>query len=134
MMLPAKMNLARPPTGLAYRIVSVRLPVGDIGRVEWEPGPITVSADAALAAEGADGESQSAVQEAVDFLRGVLQGGPLEAKDVKREAGAAGISPRTLDRAKAALGVKAGPEGFCGPRVWRLPPQSAPDSAQNANP
>lgn len=135
LMLPAKMNLAPDPTGLAYRITSVELPgIGSVGRVEWDARPVTTTANEALATESDDGESPGARQEAADFLRGVLQGGPVEAKEVKRQAAAARISSRTLDRAKANLHVKAGPEGFRGPWVWRLPPQSAPDSAQNANP
>jgi hypothetical protein len=127
LMLPAKMNLAVAPTGLAYAVESVRLDgLGDVGRVAWESSPVTLTADDILATEADNGEPAGARQEAVDWLQEVLAGGPVNAVDVRKRAAADGIASRTLDRAKAPLGVKATREGFGGPWVWMLPAHSAP--------
>ncbi len=40
---------------------------------------------------------------------------------ISESAKADGISLRTLERAKAKLGVVACPDGFGGPWVWKLP-------------
>lgn len=126
-----KNNLSRDVGGLAYRIDETPdgAPV-----VVWEPGTVSTTADELLGRAAEPGE-RSAVDEAVDFLRDELAAGPVGAKEIKARADAAGIAPRTLDRAKGRLGVKCGPDGFRGPWVWRLPDgQSAPDSAECANP
>jgi hypothetical protein len=66
-----------------------------------------MTADAALEADAGSGESHSATEEAEEFLREVLADGSVWAKDVKRQAGEAGIANRTLMRAKRDLGVKS---------------------------
>ena len=129
--LPAKMNLAEEPLGLAYRVVPVTLDgIGPVARVEWERDPVTMRANEALAAEVAEGESGGARQEAADWLQGVLADGPVNAVDVKKRATGDGIALRTLDRAKAALNVEATRQGFGGPWVWLLPARSAPSSPE----
>lgn len=136
LVLPVKNNIAPDVNGLAYRIE----PYGDGGAavVVWEADTVTISADEALASErgGDDGET-SALAEAIDWLRHTLADGPHPGNEVKSEAKLDGIALRTLDRAKAKLGVKAAPEGLRGPWVWRLPEvdaeaQSAPDSPECA--
>jgi len=72
------------------------------------------------------GEGQGALQEAADWLQGVLADGPVNTVDVKKRATGDGIALRTLDRAKAALNVEAMRQGFGGPCVWLLPARSAP--------
>ena len=129
--LAVKDNLAANPHGLAYRIKAGPA-------VEWEAEPVTITADEALGCGAANAEG-SALAEAMDWLRDALRGGPRPAKETKDEAQKAGIALRTLDRAKAKLQVEAGPDGFEGPWVWRLPDgasarQSAPDSPKCATP
>lgn len=114
--LPVKNNLGPSLKGLAYRIV----PKGTSAIIEWETGPVDLSADEALGVH-AGHEHGTALQEAVDWLRYTLAEGPLSAKEAKGRANAAGIALRTLDRAKAELKVKAGPAGFGGEWLWRLP-------------
>ena len=137
LMVCSKNNLAEEVLGLAY---SIR-PDGPGGApvVEWEPDPVTVTADEALDLEDGDGGASSALGEAVDWLRDVLSDGPVPGKEVKRRAQNDGIAHRTLDRAKKRLGVVAAPDGYRGPWSWRLPDgppkdQSAPDSPQCAIP
>jgi hypothetical protein len=63
--LPAKLNLAQDPDGLAYRIQD--------GRVLWEPDPVKMHADDAFAEEvkssNGGGKRQSDQQEAAEWLR-----------------------------------------------------------------
>jgi hypothetical protein len=56
----------------------------------------------------------------------VLSGGPAAVKGIRAQANEAGLSWRTVERAKAALGVRAAREGEPGKRgggawVWALP-------------
>jgi hypothetical protein len=118
--LPAKNNLAAKPPGLAFRLV----PAGSAVRVEWDSDPVTVDADEALAGPEPRAE-RSEREEAADFLREILAGGPVASEDLKRQARAAGIAERTLFRAKRDLGVKADKDGFRGGWVWSLPPKPA---------
>ena len=134
MLLPLKCNIAPEQTGLAYELRAANR----TAVVEWEPGPVTVSVDDALAPGcNHDGE-RSAVDEATEWLRQALAGGPQLAKDVKHRAAGDGITSRTLDRAKAKLHVMAAPNGYRGPWAWRLPDdaaqrQTAPSAPQCAN-
>ncbi len=74
----------------------------------------------------------SALDGAKDFLRQVLADGPVPATEVRRLAEEAGITPRTLERAKQQLAIKVARRGIPGRRgggewAWRL------DSGENAN-
>lgn len=121
--LPGKNNLAKRPSGLAFRIVGP----GADGRVDWEPEAVGMSADDAMAREraGDDGE-RSAVDEAEAWLVDNLDENGRTAKDLKRDARADGIKERTLDRAADRLGVVKGPDGFGGPWLWRMPGAVSP--------
>ena len=67
-------------------------------------------------------EERSALEEAMAFLRKELGGErQVATKTVQKHAGEAGISLRTLDRAKAKLRVKAEKHGFEGAWTWALP-------------
>jgi hypothetical protein len=109
-----KCNLAKLPASLSFD-----LSAADSGalRVGWI-GPCAHTADSLLAAPR-DEEERGAVQEAVEVLRAVLANGSRPANEVECEARKAGISKRTLDRAKAALGVKAKLTGFGSEGEWR---------------
>jgi hypothetical protein len=53
------------------------------------------------------GGQQVKVEGAAEFLKGVLESGPVPAEEVLSKAAERGLSRRTLFRAKASLGVKA---------------------------
>ncbi len=112
LLIPSKMNIAPIRHGLAYRIEGclIHSEGSEIAtsRIMYESTPVTISADQALAALGGNGENKSDKSEAIEFLKEVLKAGPIAAKDVKKEAGDAGISPKSLRNAREALGV--GPE------------------------
>ena len=93
-------------------------------RVDWL-GHSEVSAKDILATPQ-DREHADARSEAVEFLMEVLADGPVGASRVKEEAEDAGISERTLARAKKTLGVMSYREGETGGRgkgqwLWKLP-------------
>ena len=63
------------------------------------------------------------IDEAEDFLRSELAAGPKLAKAVQAAARDLGISHITLKRAKKALGIEAGKDGYQGPWKWYLDPE-----------
>jgi hypothetical protein len=72
----------------------------------------------------------------VDFLRAELDVGPRPAKEIRKAAADAGVSPRTLDRAKAALKVTSEREGGIadkGQWFWRLPGTPTKDAKPMAD-
>ena len=93
---PAKQNLPLNRTAMTYRIL-------DSGVLAWE------HTDLAIAAEDieADDEPVSAIDEAMNWLRSLLQAGPVSAKEAQVQAGADGISATTLRRAMRLSGVQS---------------------------
>ena len=114
-----KSNLSQTVPSMMYSIVAV----DTAARIEW--GEATSHTAAMLMAQPTTGEEQSALGEAVEFLRELLGEGPVPVRDVKREARAAGISEITLRRAKDRIGVCSRKEGKPGVDsqkwVWAFP-------------
>ena len=121
---PTKANLSRPAPSLAFVLDTV----GEVPRVRWL-GESEQSAETLLAVK--DETAARPRDEAAAFLREVLADGPLPARDVYRQAEDAGISARTLKRAKSLLGVaavKAGAPGAGGQGwSWELPKGATSD-------
>lgn len=119
-----KSNLAELASSLAY---AIEAPYG-VAQIHWL-GSSDHSAKTLLAAQN-DGEEKTAVDEAKDFLTDLLSDGPVEAKVAKAEAKDAGISERTLARAKTLLGVRAVKLGFgdSGRWMWDLPANKQTDN------
>jgi hypothetical protein len=115
LLLPAKLNLAADPDGLAYRI--------EEGRVVWEMEPIRMHADQAFAAEAAllqgRGKSQARL-EAIEWLRNRLAQGPLPSAQVIEEGMQYGMAEKTLRRAFKDLGGESIKVGFDGGWQWSL--------------
>jgi AAA domain len=109
-----KCNLAKLPASLSFD-----LSTADNGalRIGWI-GASAHTAESLLAAPR-DDEDAGAVQEAVEVLRSILESGPVPSEDVKKEARKAGISERTLHRAKTILDVKSRKLSFTGKGVWQ---------------
>lgn len=115
LLLPGKMNLSSPAAGLAFRIS------GNPARVEYEPDPVAMTANDALAAQaGRAGGRRTERDDAAEWLRDYLSDGPRLARDVLAEAKAAGLAKRTIERAKLVVGVRARKETFSGGWVWEL--------------
>jgi hypothetical protein len=118
---PTKNNLAMLPQSLVFELEEAES--GSV-RVNWL-GNSEVSAKDLLATPQ-DQEHADVRSEAVEFLNEVLADGPLPAKQVIEEADDAGISERTLARAKKMVGVMSYREGETGERgkgqwLWKLP-------------
>ena len=122
-----KNNLAAPPPSLGYRIAQTNgQPV-----IVWQ-GPVETTADDLVL--GPTRVHGKALPAAVAFLAQQLHDGPRPSEELRSSARAAGIADRTLDRAKAQLGVVAQQEHVDGRNVWswRLPnagPPLSPDEA-----
>jgi hypothetical protein len=80
-----------------------------------------------LLAVASDGE-RLAGDEAKDFLRAELAGGPRMAGDLLKEARKVGISERTLQRARSDLGIKSEKAGFGEGWEWSLPKAPSDES------
>jgi hypothetical protein len=118
-------NLARRAASLAYRIEG-RVIDGSEGPIETSRlvclGESEARADELLAAVSTS-EERTERDEATEFLRAELEGGPRSAKDVKVAARDAGISDATLRRAKTQLGVsseRVGGAAGAGHWEWSL--------------
>ena len=116
LLLPVKNNLARDTPGLAYRIVDSDIP--GIGKVEWEPDPVSMRPDEALFIDNAENESKKYVEEAVAWLREELLEGPLAVKEVQRRARDSGHTWHTIRRAREKIGAESKRQGFGGGGVW----------------
>jgi RecA-family ATPase len=99
-------------------------------KVDWD-GKSDLTADDLNARESAHGndseEAQSALDQAREFLRKILQDGPVLVDDIKAQARKAGVTEKTLRRAKDKEKVKARrqeqdgvPHSKC-PWIWELP-------------
>ena len=110
------MNLAPDPTGMAYTLE----PCSDnpeVACVAWEPDPIQVSADDALAAELGN-DKQSELDECVDWLRGALADGPMLAAEVIQQSDQCGFTKATLRRTQKKLHIQPYREGFGPGGKW----------------
>ncbi len=126
LLLPLKNNLGNDQSGLAFRVESVQVesPIGliETSRVVWEPSVVTLTADDVMTSH-THTEEQSDLDDAQDFLRGLLAEGPVSSKQIKQDADGAGHAWRTIQRAQRALGIVAVKQGMKGGWVWQLPPE-----------
>lgn len=137
--LPSKSNIGPLGTGLAYRIEGCLIDHDGksiaTSRIMFESTPVTISADAALAAmeSGGSESGRTAKQEAIDFLSDILADGPMPAKKVQAAASEAGISTKSLRVAREQLGIKPTKAGMQSGWVWTLRRcPSAPEGAEHA--
>lgn len=130
LLLPGKNNLAPEGTGLAFGIF------GDPPAIAWEPEPVTMSADDALAVENGNGKAEKRGPEpearnaAAEWLRRVLSGGPVATAKVKDEAKAAEYAWRTVQRAADELRVERRKAGYGEGWTWELPAEDANQTCQ----
>lgn len=127
-----KSNLGAMPAALSYRLVAD--PGTQVARIDW--GRETTHTARALLAIPVEDGVQSAVDEAIAVLAEILQSGPVRVATVRAQTRSAGISDRTLDRAKSRLGVTThhfGRPGDGGYWEWALPERRQLDM-KDANP
>jgi hypothetical protein len=108
-----KMNLGVPGTSLSFKIVGD--PDG-VATTQW-----TGKAEHDAASLLADPEDVSTLDAAREFLGKLLKDGSKLASEVETAAKVAGISTRTLRRARKELAVCARKRSFSGKRTLELP-------------
>jgi hypothetical protein len=136
----AKSNLAPIAPSMSYELQQVQINTGSDGRafttsrIAW--GDVTGHTAAQLLPLPDAAEERGAVAMAKDVLVQLLADGSMLAKEVQAEAKKAGVAPRTLDRAKSALGVRSKRDGFGakGEWSWFLPPKDATDPQRSPIP
>jgi hypothetical protein len=137
----AKSNIGPDDGGFSYRLTQIPMP-GDeritASIAEWGE-QLDGSARDILATieDTGDEHGGAAEREAEEFLQDVLSTGPILAKEVLRQAKEAGVSERTLKRAKANLCVRSDRShepGVSAHWTWSLPQgcQESGKSAKNA--
>ena len=126
LLLALKNNIASDNTGFAFTLESAEVKGVDClistSRVAWEQEFVTTTADEAMSKSNGT-EERGAVGEAAEFLRNLLAGGPMGAREVRLAAEEAGFAWRTVRRAQEAVRVvitKA--KGANGAWFWSLPP------------
>ena len=123
-----KCNVAPLAPSLAYEIRPVLIPARD-DDPEVETSRIVEVGESGYAGRdllgpGVDDGERGAMADAEMFLLEELAFGPVEVKTVRRNAREAGIADRTLDRAKAKIGVvseRVGGIAGEGRWTWALP-------------
>jgi hypothetical protein len=118
LLLSVKNNLGPLAPGLGFSLGQWLLP-GNIlaSHVLWDNTPVTISADEAVAAAN---QPQTPIREAIDFLREELTS-PRPVQEIKKTAAAAGISWRTVERAKTELRIQPVKTSLQGGWVWQMP-------------
>ena len=106
----SKSNLAEAGETLAYTL--------EDGAFAWD-GVSELGADDLLRAPAAP-PAERPRDAASDWLTEILEGGPMSVGTLKEQALAAGMSWRTVERAKTSLGIRARKAGFAGGWEWIL--------------
>jgi hypothetical protein len=110
-----KSNLAAAAPGLSFSVEGAE---NGAARIAWH-GESPHRADQLLAVP-VDGQERTALTDAVAFVREYLSEGAKTSKELESEARAAGISSRTLERARHQAGVRARKIGFGAAGSWVL--------------
>jgi hypothetical protein len=115
---PTKCNIGPEPPSLRYALESV--PGSDVARVVWGVEASPYSAVDLLGAASDDGEAEDR-DEAEEWLRHLLEKGPVTAQQCWKDARKQGYGERAIRRAKKRLRVIARPDNFGGDWTWSLP-------------
>jgi hypothetical protein len=92
--------------------------ISDTGQFAWTVGECSITANDLLAAP--DGQSETKLDHAKDWLTALLQGGSKEQNAIIEAAKIEGINERTLRRAKESLRVKSIKSSANGGWIWNL--------------
>ena len=128
----AKSNIGPDGGGLAYAFEQVEVP-GHPGltasRIVWG-AQLEGTARELLAEPQPEGDTQG---DAAAFLRDLLAGGSMAAKDVQREARDFGLTDKQLRSARERLGIKPRKAGMGAGWIWALPAEDAPKMPKMPN-
>lgn len=125
LLIRTKSNLTgySPSCGYGYSLESTKLTdyEGMMTRVMLWKEPVLGAAEQALRQATNQGfsEERSALEEAMDFLKGLLAEGPMAKKDIDLKAEQSGFSAMTIRRAQKALEIQPLHEGYGTGSVWK---------------
>lgn len=114
-----KINVEESPESLLFSLVKKD---GSVC-IEW--GGVSGCSASDLLSVNYDSEEGNAINEAKEFLGEVLADGAVSAVSLLKQAKKAGLSERTLKRAKAAMNIGSQKEGFGSGWSWSLPNSSS---------
>jgi hypothetical protein len=126
-----KGNLGRDPLTLQFRLVDV--PASEVAKVEWL-GVSDLTADELLMGKVVGTEVMDEWDEATEWLKDYLAGGPKPNKHMSRDAAQDKISKESLQKAKTRLRVKQRKDGFGGQWETYLPFEAKPSLNGNYPP
>ena len=137
LLMRAKSNISADDGGFGYDLIHEDLdgfPGVGASRVVWG-APIDGTARELLA-KAEDVDEDGSGGNARDFLRFLLEPGPMRAADVFRDAKAHGYSERQMQRARSAIGARVDKLGMREGWEWSLPkvppaPEDTEDAEQN---
>ena len=138
-MARAKSNIGPDGGGFTYAFEQIELP-GYSGisasRIVWGAAVEGTARELLQEAEYEQDRQAPARDEAEEFLRELLETGPMATDDIKAEAKDAGISWSTIRRAKEAIGARPRKIGFADARwFWALPdPKPVEGAHEGAHP
>lgn len=126
MMARAKSNIGPDGGGFVYAFEQIELagfPGVSASRIVWGAAVEGTARELLAEPEADDRREAPAREEAEDWLREMLEAGPIRTEEVKAEAKAAGLTWSTIRRAKDAIGAKAVRQGYGedGGWFWKLP-------------
>jgi hypothetical protein len=122
----SKCNLAAPPASLRFRLVPAA--EGEVCRVDWLGRSPCLADQLLQPPPGADPretheEATTKIALGVTLLGELLAQGPQEIRLLKKECAAAGLSPRTVERAARRLALRLRHSSVNGRNLytWELP-------------
>jgi hypothetical protein len=120
LLLRSKSNIGPDDGGHAYQLERVEVAPGVEGqRVRWGEAVHGTARELLAEAEAPDDDPENPADMA-DWLRDLLAGGPMAAREVRKAANDAGLSWRSVQRAMRRAGVAARREGFGRGTSWAL--------------
>lgn len=127
-----KNNLADDNSGLAYTIEGHGPDGAPV--ICWEPEPLRMTADEAMAAQQSRGRPPVERQDAAAWLATQLARGPQPASTILNDATACGLNRRTVQRAFEQLGCERSKAGFRDGWKWSLPEDDTQDDSGDQTP
>jgi putative DNA primase/helicase len=129
LLVPCKQNLIAGGLGYRFRIEEKKIENGIVAPVaEFDPKPIPITAEQALAAEDAKTAMPITKSPVQMWLKSQLESGPMRRQRIMRRAAREGFSERQMRSARERLGIcsrKIG-VGANARTIWALPTDGLP--------
>jgi putative DNA primase/helicase len=136
LLVPCKQNLIAGGLGYRFRIEEKKIENGIAAPVvEFDPEPVSITAEQALAAEGAKATTPITQSPAQIWLQSQLDKGPMRRQKIMKRATREGFSERQMRSARERLGIVSTKTGVgANARTkWALPANSQPAAGVRAS-